>query len=92
MESSRLAPEPELQLRTYTTAIQCWIPAVSATHTIAHRQGQILNPPSEARDRTRNLMVPQGSFPLHHKGNSVLCANILIWRQILFIQYFILSF
>ena len=34
------------------------IRAVSATYTTAHRQRRILNPLSEARDRTRNLTVP----------------------------------
>ena len=34
------------------------IQAASATYTTAQRQRQIPNPLSEARDRTRNLMVP----------------------------------
>ena len=34
------------------------IGAVSAAYTTAHGQCQILNPLSEARDRTLNLMVP----------------------------------
>ena len=58
MEVPRLEVELELQLLAYTTA--------TATQDLSHVcdlhrsswQHQILNPLSEARDQTRNLMVP----------------------------------
>ena len=58
MEVPRLVVESELQPPTYTTA--------TATSDLGHvcdlphssQQHQILNPLSEARDQTHNLMVP----------------------------------
>ena len=58
MEGPRLGVQLELQLLAYTTA--------TATQDLSHvcdlhhcsQQSQILNPLSEARDRTCNLMVP----------------------------------
>ena len=54
MEVPKLGVELELLLLALATELN-W--AASAIYTIAH--GQILNPLSEARDRTRNLMVPR---------------------------------
>ena len=39
-------------------------------------QRQILHPLSEARDQTRNLMVPSRiRQPLHHDRNSLICIS-----------------
>ena len=58
MEVPRLGVELELQLLAYATATAT--PDLSHTCDLHHSSGQcqILNPLSEARDRTRNLMVP----------------------------------
>ena len=49
---------------------QCRIPASSVTYTTANGQRPSLDPLSKARDRTCNLLVPSGLFPLRHNGNS----------------------
>ena len=59
MELPRLGVELELQLPAYTTATatrdrSC----VCELHHSSQQQRRILNPPSEARDRTHNLTVP----------------------------------
>ena len=65
MEVPRLGVESELQLPAYTTA------TLDPTHSLW--QCQILNPLSEARDRTSILTdTGPGSNPLSHKGNSSL--------------------
>ena len=58
MEVSRLGVESDLQLSVYTAATAT--PDLRRVCDLHHRswQCQILNPLSEARDRTRNLMVP----------------------------------
>ena len=56
MEVPRLEVEPELQHRAYVTATATQDLSTSATYTTAHCR--ILNPLSEARDPTHNLMVP----------------------------------
>ena len=58
MEVPRLGVELELQLPAYTTvaAMQDLSRVCNLHHSL--RQGQILNPPSEARDQTRILMDP----------------------------------
>ena len=58
MEVPRLGAESELQLPAYTSATA--VPDMSHVCDLHHslRQGQILDPWSEARDRTCNLMVP----------------------------------
>ena len=55
MEVPKRGVESELQLRAYTTAI----PDLSSICELYHspQQHQILNPLSETRDRTCNLMV-----------------------------------
>ena len=60
MEVSRLGVQLELQLPAYTAATATQ--DLSCICNLHHRsqQHQILNPPSEARDGTRNLMVPSG--------------------------------
>ena len=62
-QSCSRRPTPEPQQRR--------IRAVSVTYTTAHWQHWIVNSRSEARDRTRNLMVPSWiRYPLSHDGNS----------------------
>ena len=58
MEVPRLGVELELQLLAYTTASA--MPDLSCVWLLHHSSQQrwILNPLKEARDRTRNLMVP----------------------------------
>ena len=58
MEVPRLSVESKLQLPAYTTAIAKQdLSCVCDLHH-SSRQCRILNPWSEARDRTHNLMVP----------------------------------
>ena len=58
MEVPRLGVESELQLLAYATATAMQDP--SRIYKLHHssQQCQILNPLSEARDQTQNLMVP----------------------------------
>ena len=58
MEVPKLGVESELQLPTYTTATVA--PNLSLVCDLHHssQQCQTLNPLSEARDRTHNLLVP----------------------------------
>ena len=58
MEVSRLGVKLELQLPAYTTATAT--PDPSHVYDLHHFswQWRVLNPLSEARDRTCNLMVP----------------------------------
>jgi len=58
MEVSRLEVESELQLLAYTIAIERQDPSRICDLHHSSWQHQILNPLSEARDRTRNLIVP----------------------------------
>ena len=51
MEVPRLGVELGLQPLAYVTAVATYI---------AHGNARIFNPLSEARDQTRNLMVPSG--------------------------------
>ena len=71
MEVPRLGVELELQLPNYTTATATLDP--SCTNDLYHslQQCRILNPLSEARDRTRILMeTNQVLNLLSHNGNS----------------------
>ena len=58
MEAPRLGVKSEPQLLAYITAAASW--DLSHASDLHHSSGQhqILNPMSEARDRTGNLMVP----------------------------------
>ena len=58
MEIPRLGVESKLQLPAYTTATAMQDPSHVCDLHSSSQQYQILNPRSEARDRTRNLMVP----------------------------------
>ena len=58
MEVPRLGVESELQLLPYTTATATPDPSCLCDLHCSSRQCRILNPWSEARDRTCNLMVP----------------------------------
>ena len=61
MEVPRLGVESELQMPAYTTAT----PTLDLSHVCdlhhSSQQCQILNPMSEAKDQTQNLMVPSQS-------------------------------
>ena len=58
MEVTKLGVKLELQLPAYATATA--MPDLSHVCDLHHssRQGQIPDPLSEARDQTRNLMLP----------------------------------
>ena len=58
MEVPRLGIQSELQLPAYATATATQDPSHVCSLHHGSRQRQILNPLNEARDRTRNLMVP----------------------------------
>ena len=58
MEVPRLGVELELQLPAYTTAMATQDPSRICDLHHSSQQHQILNPLNEARDRTRNIMVP----------------------------------
>ena len=71
MAVPRLGVESELQLQAYTTATA--MPALSHTCDLCRSlwQHQILNPLSEAKDRTHILMdMSQVLNPLSHNRNS----------------------
>ena len=78
MEVPRQGVESELQPLAFTTAIPTH--DLSCVCDLHHSswQRQILNPLSEARDRTRNLVVPSRiRQPLSHEGNSSACFYFL---------------
>ena len=83
----RLGGESELQLPAYTTATA--MQDLSRVCDLHHssQQHRILNPLSETRDRTRNLMdTMSGLFPLHHNESSELCSLFslgLVGRRVL---------
>ena len=56
-EVPRLGVESELELPAYTTAMATPDPSRVCDLHHSSRQHQILNPLSEARDQTHNLMV-----------------------------------
>ena len=58
MEVPRLGVQLELQLLAYATVIAMWDPSHVCNLHPSSWQRPILNPLSEARDRTHNLMVP----------------------------------
>jgi len=58
MEVSRLGVQLELQPPVYATATATRDPRQVCDLHHSSQQRRILNPLSEARDRTRNLMVP----------------------------------
>ena len=58
MEGPRLGVQSELEPPAYPTAMATLDPSAICDLHHSLRQGRILNPWSEARDRTRNLMVP----------------------------------
>ena len=58
MEVSRLGVDLELQLLAYTTATATPDPSLVCNLHRGSQQRWILNPLSEASDRTRNIMVP----------------------------------
>ena len=58
MEVPKPGVESELQLPAYTTATETWDPSLVCDLHHSSRQCQILNPLSEARDRTHILTDP----------------------------------
>ena len=71
MEVPRLGVESELLLLTYATATASWDPSWVCDLHHSSQQCWILNPLSEARDWTCNLMVPSHiHLPLRHDRNS----------------------
>ena len=61
MEVPRLGVESELQLPAYTTATTTWDLSLVCDLHHSSWQHRILNPLKEARDQTRNLIVPSRS-------------------------------
>ena len=96
MEVPRPGVESELYLPAYVTAR-------SEQPHHSSQQGQILNPPNRARDRTRILKdTSQLLNPLRHHGNSTsillqmlvsytsaqnIGQNSLCWQQVQFLLY-----
>ena len=81
MEVPRLVVELEMQLLAYTTAAST--PDLRHVCNLHHSSQQrwILNPLSEARDRTCNLMVPnQIRFRCATLGTPIL----LIYKSVLY--------
>ena len=73
MEVPRSGVKSEPQPLAYTTATAT--PDLSRICDLHHssRERQIPNPPSKARDQTRNLIIPKSDlFLLRHNGNSQL--------------------
>ena len=70
MEVPRLGVQSELQLPAYTTATAMQDPSHVCDLHQSSQQHQILNPLSEAREQTRNLMVLGQIRLLCHDGNS----------------------
>ena len=79
MEVARLVVESELQLLAYATATATSDPSRICDLHYCSQQCWILNPLSEARDRTCNLMIPtQICFS---------CAMIVTPRTLYFFQF-----
>ena len=68
MEVPRLGLESELQMSAYATATATPDPSLICNLYHSPLYHWILNPLSEARDRTRTPIVLVGLFPLHHNG------------------------
>ena len=83
MEFPRLGVEQKLQLLAYTIATAT--PDLSLVRDLHHssRQRRILNPLSEARDRTCNLMVPSQIHFCCANGNSknLLFLINIFWNE-----------
>ena len=77
MEVPRLGVELELQLPAYTSGTAMQDPSRVCDLHHSSQQHQILNPLSEARDRTLILMVPSQILNLlSHNGNSLFAFSI----------------
>ena len=75
----RLGVESELQLPATAIATAAPDPSRVCDPYCSSRQHQILNPLSEARDRTHILMEPSRvREPLRHEGNSICFCFFLI--------------
>ena len=97
MEVPRLRVQSELQLPAYSTATAVQDPSYVCDLHHSLWQHRILNPLSEAKDRTPQ---PHGSssFPLHHDGNSEnshflqLSHSVLIFSKYLNYSLLVLKF
>ena len=85
MEVPRLGVKSELQLLAYTTATATPDPSHICDLCCSLWQCGILNPPSEARDRTCILMDTTWVLnPLSHSGNSqILDFRAQVWALLL---------
>ena len=82
MEVPRLGLESELQLLACATAKAMPDPSHVCDLHHSSQQHRILNPLSEARDRTHSSWLLVDLFPLHHHGNSLtnIFLQILLYR------------
>ena len=88
MEGPRLGVEMELQLPVYTTATAKPDPSYVCDAHHSSRQHWILNPLSEARDRTHNLMVPSRIlFCCAMMGIPILNINWALFYQYMYTTY-----
>ena len=95
MEVPRLGVKLELQLPAYTTATATRDPSrVCNLHNSSQQRG-ILNPLREARDRTRNLMVPSRicirCVTLGTPIPFLILASIMVYPKKLDIEVLILA-
>ena len=98
MEAPRLGVTLELFLPAYTTATATWDPSCVCDLHHSSQPCQILNPLSEAKDQTLNLMVPSWiHFPCAMTGTpngrilSIVGEGIFRYRSITkthFYKYF----
>ena len=82
MEAHRLGVELELQLPAYTTATAMQDPSHVCDLHHSSWQHRIFNPLSEARDRTRNLMVPSQIHFYFLKVTGLTCGRAGIHTQL----------
>ena len=79
MEVPRLGVQSELQLSAYTTATATWDPSCICDLYHSSQQHPILNPPSEARDRTCVLMDPSQIRLLWATTGTPCTTLFLMW-------------
>ena len=88
MEVPRLGVKYELQLPAYTIATEMPDPSCICDLHHSSWQCQILNPLSEARDQTQNLMdTSQVRNPLSYNGNSciIFSGSTYKWYHMIFV-------
>ena len=79
MEVPRLVAESELQLPAYTTATAMQDPSCDLNLHLSSRQHRILNPMTEARDRTCVLMDILVSFLVTVEQQSELRSHLFFF-------------